>query len=91
MIVTPAWLSPSVIARLIGAAPRQRGSKDECTLIQNFFGLDNIAGLEIDMIAPQHGPVYRGQAVTDFLGWIKDLQCGVDLMQSGGFFPKESR
>ncbi len=53
--------------------------------------LDNIAGLEIDMIAPQHGPVYRGRAVTDFLGWIKDLQCGIDLMQSGAYFPKESR
>jgi flavorubredoxin len=51
--------------------------------------LDTIAGLEIDMIAPQHGPVYRGQAVHDFLGWLKDLQCGIDLMQSGGRFPRE--
>ncbi|HEX5364794.1 MAG TPA: MBL fold metallo-hydrolase [Gallionella sp.] len=49
--------------------------------------LDTIAGLEIDMIAPQHGPVYRGQAVREFLDWLKDLQCGIDLMQHGGHFP----
>ncbi|MDP2099168.1 MAG: MBL fold metallo-hydrolase [Methylobacter sp.] len=48
--------------------------------------LDTIADLDIDMIAPQHGPIYRGAAVQDFLGWLKDLQCGIDLMQSGGRF-----
>ncbi|MFA7350345.1 MAG: MBL fold metallo-hydrolase [Methylotenera sp.] len=51
--------------------------------------LDTIAGLEIDMIAPQHGPVYRGAAVREFLDWLRDLQCGIDLMQSGGRFPTE--
>jgi len=54
------------------------------------YWLDNISGLEIDMIAPQHGPVYRGTAVRDFLEWFKDLQCGVDLMQGGGRFLKVS-
>jgi len=42
--------------------------------------------LEVDIIAPQHGPVYRGQAVSDFLAWLKDLQCGVDLMNADGTF-----
>lgn len=51
--------------------------------------LDTIADLEIDMIAPQHGPVYRGTAVREFLDWLRDLQCGIDLMQSGGRFPTE--
>ena len=51
--------------------------------------LETIAGLEIDMIAPQHGPVYRGEVVRDFLDWLKDLRCGIDLMQSGGRFPRE--
>jgi flavorubredoxin len=49
--------------------------------------LENIADLDIDMIAPQHGPVYRGAAVGQLLAWLKDLQCGVDLMQGGGHFP----
>ncbi|GBG15653.1 hydroxyacylglutathione hydrolase [Novimethylophilus kurashikiensis] len=48
--------------------------------------LDTIADLDIDMIAPQHGPIYRGAAVHDFLAWLRDLQCGIDLMQSGGRF-----
>jgi len=51
--------------------------------------LDTIADLEIDIIAPQHGPMYRGEAVPAFLNWIRDLQCGIDLMQSGGRFPQE--
>lgn len=53
--------------------------------------LETIAGLDIDMLAPQHGPVYRGAAVADFLAWLRDLQCGVDLMQSGGRFALPSR
>ncbi|NTV09277.1 MAG: MBL fold metallo-hydrolase [Zoogloea sp.] len=48
--------------------------------------LDTIAGLEINMIAPQHGPIYRGRAVGAFLEWMRDLQCGVDLLESGGRF-----
>lgn len=51
--------------------------------------LDTIAGLEIDMIAPQHGPIYRGNAVQGLLSWLRDLQCGTDLMQSGGRFPEQ--
>jgi flavorubredoxin len=50
------------------------------------YWLETIAGLDIDMLAPQHGPIYRGQAVQEFLAWFGDLQCGIDLMQSGGRF-----
>lgn len=42
--------------------------------------------LDVDLIAPQHGPVYRGQAVADFLAWLKELQCGIDLMRLDGTF-----
>ena len=42
--------------------------------------LETIAGLDIRMLAPQHGPIYRGQAVADFLNWFADLECGLDLM-----------
>jgi flavorubredoxin len=51
--------------------------------------LDTIAELDIAMIAPQHGPIYRGAAVQDFLDWLKDLKCGIDLMQAGGLFSLE--
>lgn len=48
--------------------------------------LDTIAHLDIDMIAPQHGPVFRGAAVGEFLAWLRELRCGVDLLHSGGRF-----
>ena len=39
-----------------------------------------VSALDVDIIAPQHGPIYRGQAVRDFLAWFNELPCGVDLM-----------
>lgn len=33
-----------------------------------------------EMIAPQHGGVYRGPAVKAFLAWLSSLRCGVDLL-----------
>lgn len=48
--------------------------------------LETIANLDIEMIAPQHGPVYRGQAVGDFLRWLGALECGIDLLEAGGRF-----
>lgn len=35
--------------------------------------------LEPEMLAPQHGGVYRGKAVGDFLDWLSKLRCGIDL------------
>lgn len=48
--------------------------------------VDLVSELDIDIIAPQHGPVYRGKAVSDFLEWFKTLRCGTDLMTMGGHF-----
>jgi flavorubredoxin len=48
--------------------------------------LDTIAELDIDMLAPQHGPVYRDHAVKDFLAWFRELRCGVDILSPGGVF-----
>ena len=36
--------------------------------------------LPIDMIVPQHGAPMRGKAVGQFINWIEQLPCGVDLM-----------
>lgn len=48
--------------------------------------LKTIADLDISAIAPQHGPIYRGPAVKDFLNWLGNLQCGIDLLEAGGHF-----
>jgi flavorubredoxin len=36
---------------------------------------------EVDTIAPQHGPLYRGPAKDALLRWLFDLRCGVDLYE----------
>ncbi|NDU85704.1 MAG: FprA family A-type flavoprotein, partial [Ferrovum sp.] len=48
--------------------------------------VDMVSQLDIEMIAPQHGPVYRHGAVKDFLVWFRNLKCGVDLMTAAGSF-----
>lgn len=54
------------------------------------FWVDAVSKLDIDFIAPQHGPIYRGGAVKAFLGWFRELECGVDLMTSAGHFRQAS-
>ncbi|MDD3353453.1 MBL fold metallo-hydrolase [Zoogloea sp.] len=53
--------------------------------------VDAVSELDIQMIAPQHGPVYRGGAVQAFLDWFRHLECGVDLMVSAGRFLRKSQ
>ena len=36
--------------------------------------------LDISIIAPQHGAVFRSQHVPRFIEWVEGLACGVDLM-----------
>ena len=48
--------------------------------------VDMVSKLDIDFIAPQHGPVYRGSAVPAFLDWFAQLECGIDLMTEAGKF-----
>ena len=54
------------------------------------FWVEAVSQLDIDFIAPQHGPVYRGAAVPAFLEWFKNLECGIDLMVGVGQFKKWS-
>lgn len=48
--------------------------------------VEAVSKLHVEIIAPQHGPVYRGQAVNDFLAWFNELECVIDLMSSSGVF-----
>ncbi|MCF6249807.1 MAG: MBL fold metallo-hydrolase [Methylococcaceae bacterium] len=39
--------------------------------------------LDIDIIAPQHGALFRGkEMVNQFINWCADLQCGTDIMEN---------
>jgi len=39
-----------------------------------------VRGLPIDMIVPQHGAPLKGPAVWEFIDWVQNLSCGVDLL-----------
>lgn len=40
----------------------------------------NLEGLEINAVLPQHGSVIRGQDVWTAFDWLKELECGLDLL-----------
>jgi flavorubredoxin len=48
--------------------------------------VEEVEKLDIEILAPQHGPVYRGTAVREFLDWFRELPCGVDLLVDAGHF-----
>ncbi len=33
------------------------------------------------MIAPQHGAIFEGENVRKFLNWLRNLECGVDILE----------
>ncbi len=39
---------------------------------------NTVRGLEIDVIAPQHGALFRGEMVGRFIDWCERLECGMD-------------
>jgi flavorubredoxin len=42
---------------------------------------DMVRKLDIEIIAPQHGALFRGKPmVQKFIDWCASLECGVDLM-----------
>ncbi len=42
--------------------------------------VDMVSRKAIDMIAPQHGAVMKGESVKEFLSWFSKLTCGVELI-----------
>lgn len=46
--------------------------------------LKQIERLDIEMLAPQHGKTFTGKAIDDFLRFLDDLACGIDLFDDHG-------
>ncbi len=44
------------------------------------YWLKIISCLDIDIIAPQHGYLYKGEAQSGLLSWLDTLECGADLL-----------
>lgn len=44
-----------------------------------------VRDLDISMIAPQHGRAFEGKAIEEFIDWIEQLECGMDLMTQADY------
>lgn len=55
---------------------RYMGSRKVCR-----YWVEMVRELPVDMLVPQHGRYLAGpEAVTAFLNWFVDLECGIDLV-----------
>jgi len=45
-----------------------------------------VRNMDIEMIVPQHGLAFKGELIINqFLDWISDLECGVDVLHQSHF------
>jgi len=44
--------------------------------------VNRVSKYSVSMVAPQHGAVLKEDQVQKFFSWMKDLQCGTDLLDS---------
>jgi len=61
---------------LEGFHKRYMGSNKLCRAWVN-----KVQELDVTAIAPQHGLVFEGEDVQNFLIWLKKLECGSDLLE----------
>lgn len=71
----PATALNEVIAYMDGFHKRYMNSNRVCR-----FWVNMVKQLDISMIAPQHGRALVGKAIPQFLTYMENLQCGIDLM-----------
>jgi flavorubredoxin len=64
------------VPSMIGFHQRYMCANKACRLWANM-----VREMDIDMIVPQHGRPFKGKAmIAQFLDWISQLECGVDLL-----------
>jgi len=69
------------IPNMIGFHHRYMSSNKMCRL-----WADMIRKLDVEMIVPQHGRYFKGRIIiNEFLDWISNLQCGIDLLTESDF------
>lgn len=64
-------------AHLLSFHQRYMGSNKLCRA-----WVSKLAKVDVAMIAPQHGFIFEGENIELFLNWLKDLQCGSDLIET---------
>ncbi len=72
---TPVTDFSQVLPYLDGFHKRYMNSNKVCR-----FWVHMVRQLDISMIVPQHGRAFSGKAMGQFLDYIENLQCGIDLL-----------
>ena len=50
------------------------------------FWVTMVREMDVEMIVPQHGRYFKGKKmINEFLDWIEQLECGVDLMKQSHY------
>jgi len=76
----PARRLKDLLPFMEGFHRRYMNSNKVCRLWANM-----IRNLDIEIIAPQHGRIMMGKAIPEFIQWIENLECGVDLMTQADY------
>ena len=64
-----------------GFHKRYMGSNRACRLWANM-----VSKMDVEMLVPQHGKPFVGKPmVAEFLKWIANLKCGIDLLSETNF------
>ena len=75
----------SHIPHMKGFHQRYMTSNKACKLWANM-----VRNLGVSMIVPQHGRPFAGAQINEFLDWISQLECGVDLINESFYQPQIS-
>lgn len=68
------------IPTMKGFHQRYMCSQKACALWANM-----VRGMDVKKIVPQHGRYFEGESMNQFLDWISDLKCGVDLITQADY------
>ena len=71
----PVTRLKDILPHMDGFHKRYMNSNKVCRLWANM-----VRQLDISMIVPQHGRAFQGRAINEFIDYIDNLQCGVDLL-----------
>ncbi len=75
------------IHSLPGALSRMEGFHRRYMVSNKILRLwaDMVEPLPIDLIVPQHGAPLSGEAIPQFIAWVRKLECGIDLMDQRAY------
>ena len=76
----PVTRLPEIMPYLDGFHKRYMNGNKVCR-----FWANMVRQLDISMIVPQHGKAFTGPAINEFITYVENLQCGLDLFTQDNY------